>query len=211
MHPTTNPPTPPSDSGKPEGFAASAGSSTTLALPPSSPSSAFLSESDLSEERRLQALERYGLLETPAVTAFDRITKLAARCLVAPVAFVAWVDREGVRLGSRQGIDLESINLDWGAMVDGIRPMAVNRVHERLVLDAIAKEKELVLDEEKFEQFLAMAAAQQGTSSLALRQRLDQDGRLESLRAQLLRDQTVAHLLGEEDEAGESEDSGDEE
>ncbi len=106
---------------------------------------------------------------------------------------------------ARQGIDLESINLDWGAMVDQIRPVAVNRVHERLVLDAIAKAEELKLDEEKFEQFLAAAAADQRTSSLALRQRLDQDGRLESLRAQLLRNQTVGHLLGELDDEPEAE------
>ena len=111
---------------------------------------------------------------------------------------------------ARQGYDLESAGLDWGAMADSVRPTATDRVHERLILDAIAKEKELKLNEEKFEQFLAMAAAQQGMSSLALRQRLDQDGRLESVRAQMLRDQTTAMLLGEVDES-EDEDSSEEE
>ena len=110
---------------------------------------------------------------------------------------------------ARQGFDLESAGIDWGGMVDQIRPVAVNRVHERLVLDAIAKAEELTLDEEKFENFLAAAAADQRTTSLALRQRLDQDGRLETLRAQLLRDQTIAHLLGETD-GDEEEGSGDE-
>jgi FKBP-type peptidyl-prolyl cis-trans isomerase (trigger factor) len=78
--------------------------------------------------------------------------------------------------------------------------MAEQRVHERLVLDAVAKHLSLRLDEEKFEQFLAMAASQQNVSSMALRQRLTEDGRLEGLRAQLLRDQTLQHLLGETDD-----------
>lgn len=105
---------------------------------------------------------------------------------------------------ARQGFDVEGSGIDWGAMLESIRPQAVNRVHERLVLDAIAQAKELKLNEEKFETFLSQAAAQQGTSSLALRQRLDQDGRLEDVRAQMLREQTVALLLGDEDPSEEN-------
>lgn len=111
---------------------------------------------------------------------------------------------------ARQGYDLESAGLDWGAMADSVRPQATDRVHERLVLDAVAKEKEIKLNEEKFEQFLTVAAAQQGMSSLALRQRLDQEGRLESVRSQMLRDQTASILLGDVDES-ETEDSSEEE
>ncbi|MEO1367040.1 MAG: hypothetical protein AAFX50_07655, partial [Acidobacteriota bacterium] len=115
--------------------------------------------------------------------------------------------REQAEQMAQQGMDLENAGIDWGQMLDGIRPAAERRVHERLVLDAIAKDQDLRLDEEKFEHFLASAAAQQNVSSLALRQRLAEDGRLEPLRAQLLREQTIGQLLGEEQASDADDDS----
>ena len=112
--------------------------------------------------------------------------------------------REQMESLAGQGVDLENAGIDWSKMVDGVRPAAERRVHERLVLDAIAKAEDIALNEEKFELFLGSVAAQQNVSSLALRQRLAEDGRLEPLRAQLLREQTIAQLLGEEDEVPES-------
>ncbi|MCG8459657.1 MAG: hypothetical protein MI919_25535, partial [Holophagales bacterium] len=99
---------------------------------------------------------------------------------------------------AQQGVDLEKAEVDWMGMLEQIRPMAEQSVHERLVLDAVAGHLEMRLDEERFERFLASAARSQGTSSLALRQRLSEDGRLESLRSDLLRSQTISHLLGDE-------------
>lgn len=109
------------------------------------------------------------------------------------------VQEQAERL-AQQGVDLEKAQIDWQGMFGALAPMAEQRVHERLVLDAVAKHLSLRLDEEKFEQFLAMAASQQNVSSMALRQRLTEDGRIEGLRAQLLRDQTLQHLLGETDD-----------
>lgn len=109
--------------------------------------------------------------------------------------------REQAENMARQGADLENAGIDWAAMAEQIRPAAERRVHDRLVLDAVAEVEDLRLDEERFERFLAAVAADQGTSSHALRQRLSEDGRIEGLRAQLLRDQTVAYLLGEEPES----------
>lgn len=123
--------------------------------------------------------------------------------------------REMLEHMANQGADLERANLDFVKMAESMRPQAEKRVHDRLLLDAIAKEKTLRLDESRFEELLAAIAEDQGTNSLAVRQRLAEDGRLEPLRAQLLRDQTVAHLLGEDveeekqDEAAD--DAGDEE
>ena len=112
--------------------------------------------------------------------------------------------RELLEHMASQGADLENANLDFAQMAEGMRPQAEMRVHDRLILDAIAKEKTLRLDESRFEEILSAIAQDQGTNSLAVRQRLAEDGRLESLRAQLLRDQTVAYLLGEdEDEAAD--------
>jgi PAS domain S-box-containing protein len=46
------------------------------------------------EQERLDALRRYGVLDTPPEEAFDRITRLAADCFDVPIALVALVDEE---------------------------------------------------------------------------------------------------------------------
>ncbi len=96
---------------------------------------------------------------------------------------------------SEQGANLQ--NIDWERLAGDFRDPAEKRVHARLLLDAIARKDGIRLDESIFESFLAAAASQQKTSSLALRQRLAEEGRLEGIRAQMLRDQTLSHLLGE--------------
>lgn len=96
---------------------------------------------------------------------------------------------------SGQGADLQKI--DWERLSGDFREPSEKRVHARLLLDAIARKDGIRLDESVFESFLGLAASQQKTSSLALRQRLAEEGRLEGIRAQMLRDQTLAHLLGE--------------
>lgn len=96
---------------------------------------------------------------------------------------------------AEQGADLQSI--DWERLSGDFREPAEKRVHARLLLDAIARKDGIRLDESVFEGFLAAAASAQKTHSLALRQRLAEEGRLEGIRSQMLRDQTLAHLLGE--------------
>jgi FKBP-type peptidyl-prolyl cis-trans isomerase (trigger factor) len=71
-------------------------------------------------------------------------------------------------------------------------------VHDRLLLDAVAKAKDVRLDEQEFERFLAGIAREQKKSSLAVRQELDAAGRLPALRAQFLERQTLRLLMGEE-------------
>lgn len=100
------------------------------------------------------------------------------------------------RLGS-QGIDLQTAPINWDELLGDLKPQAEQRVHERLVLDAVATAQELRLDEKMVDNFLNVAAGQQGVSPFELRQRLSEDGRLEDLRGQMLRDQTVRTLLGE--------------
>ena len=107
---------------------------------------------------------------------------------------------------SAQGMPMDPDKVNWEELMGSVRPNAVNRVHERLVLDAVAAAESLRLDENEFEHFLARAAAEQKTSSMALRQRLSENGMIEELRADLLRQQTVRHLLGDlDDEAGDDE------
>ncbi len=108
------------------------------------------------------------------------------------------VVREYAESLARQGVDLEVAQIDWRAMAEQARPSAEKRVHARLLLDAVAREHELTVDEAELERTLAeLARVQGGTTSTAVRRALDRDGRLGRLRAQLLRSKTIRHLLGE--------------
>ncbi|MCP3958154.1 MAG: trigger factor [bacterium] len=105
-----------------------------------------------------------------------------------------------------QGVDIENAGIDWESLTGQLKPEAERRVHERLVLDAVSAGENLRLDESEFERFLSVIAAQQKMTSLALRQQLSESGRLEPLRAQMLRERTVQFLLGEDKPEAESED-----
>ena len=56
------------------------------------------------EEKRLQALYRYDILDTPEEESFDRITRLAKLLLQMPMATVTLVDRDRQWFKSRQGV-----------------------------------------------------------------------------------------------------------
>ena len=98
---------------------------------------------------------------------------------------------------AKQGVDLDKAGIDWSAMMDQARPQAEKRVHGRLVLDAIVAEREVEVTEQEFEAALAEIAKVQKTSTLAVRQGLDESGRLGQLKADLNRNKAVRQLLGE--------------
>src|SRR3954469_12815839 len=58
------------------------------------------------EARRLAALRRYRVLDTPQEAAFDRITRMIARLCEAPVAVISFVDTDRQFLKSRFGLDI---------------------------------------------------------------------------------------------------------
>lgn len=98
---------------------------------------------------------------------------------------------------ARQGVDLRQSHIDWSQVGTGMRPLAERRVHARLLLDAVAEAERIEVEETEFEGTLAALARAQGSSTPALRKSLDEQGRLGTLRAQLRRDKTIRHLLGE--------------
>ncbi|HEV8579097.1 MAG TPA: trigger factor [Thermoanaerobaculia bacterium] len=104
---------------------------------------------------------------------------------------------------ARQGVDVERSRIDWNEVAAGMRSLAERRVHARLLLDAVAEAEGLALEETEFEATLAALARAQNSSTPALRKSLDEQGRLATLRAQLLRDKTIRHLLGELPEPAE--------
>ena len=101
---------------------------------------------------------------------------------------------------SRRGVDVEKAHIDWSRVGEEMAPMAEKRVHARLLLDAVADHRKLAVTEEEFERTLAVLARAQGVSTPVLRRKLDEDGRLTSLRSQLRREKTIRTLLGEPDE-----------
>lgn len=105
---------------------------------------------------------------------------------------------------ARRGMDIERAPIDWNEVAGGMMPLAERRVHARLLLDAIADAESIHVDENEFESTLAYLARAQNTSTPALRKSLDENGRLSGLRAQLRRDKTMRHLLGETDAAGDA-------
>ena len=64
---------------------------------------------DLIEARRLQALRKLNLLDTPPSEAFDRITRMAARFFNLPIAAVSLTDTDRQWFKSRVGVEHTSI------------------------------------------------------------------------------------------------------
>jgi trigger factor len=105
---------------------------------------------------------------------------------------------------ARRGIDVEHAGIDWNAMANEMLPLAEQRVHARLLLDAISDAESIQVTEEEFELTLAALARARKTSTPALRKAMDENGQLATLRSQLRRDKTIRHLLGEMPAAGEA-------
>ncbi|HWM94653.1 MAG TPA: trigger factor [Thermoanaerobaculia bacterium] len=98
---------------------------------------------------------------------------------------------------ARRGVDVEQAGIDWNAMGGQMLPLAEQRVHARLLLDAISDAESVQVGEEEFELTLAALARARNTTTPALRKSMDESGQLATLRSQLRRDKTIRHLLGE--------------
>ena len=72
------------------------------------------------EDGRMQAVERYRILDTPADGAFDRIAALAARMFSVPVAIVSVVDHDRIWFKSHHGTDVTEIGRDPGLCASAV-------------------------------------------------------------------------------------------
>ncbi|HTL41714.1 MAG TPA: protein kinase [Pseudolysinimonas sp.] len=89
------------------------------------------------EQRRLEAVRRYDILDTAPEGAFDRVTSIAARSLGVPIAMVSILASDRLWFKSHHGLDLEQLPLlpEVSALVAAARdPWAVPDAlqHERL-------------------------------------------------------------------------------
>lgn len=62
------------------------------------------------EEKRIEALRRYNILDTPRDGSFDRITKLAATIFGVPIAIISLVDTERIWFKSAHGLTVNQID-----------------------------------------------------------------------------------------------------
>jgi trigger factor len=106
--------------------------------------------------------------------------------------------REYAETMSRRGVDLERAQVNWQGLAAEVKPQAEKRVHARLLLDAVAEAAGVAVGEDEFERALASIARLENKSTGAVRQVLDQQGRLQPLRAQLRREKMLARLIGDE-------------
>ena len=72
------------------------------------------------EARRIAAVKRYDILDTPPDGAFDRITALAARRFGVPIAIISIVDEDRIWFKSHHGLPIEQIGRDPGLCASAI-------------------------------------------------------------------------------------------
>ncbi len=72
------------------------------------------------EAARMQAVRRYGILDTPTDGTFDRITGMAARIFSVPVAIVSVVDHDRIWFKSHHGLEIDEISRDAGLCASAI-------------------------------------------------------------------------------------------
>lgn len=72
------------------------------------------------EARRLAALRKYQILDTPADGSFDRVTSIAANMFSVPIAIVSLVDEDRIWFKSHHGLDVQQIDRAPGLCASAI-------------------------------------------------------------------------------------------
>lgn len=77
-------------------------------------------ELPVNEVKRIEALKRYDILDTPPDGSFDRITKLAAAIFKVPIAIISLVDTDRIWFKSHYGLTVNQIGRDPGLCASAI-------------------------------------------------------------------------------------------
>lgn len=72
------------------------------------------------ESKRLDALKRYDILDTPAEGHFDRMTLLASKVFNVPIAIISLVDEDRIWFKSSHGLTISEIGRDPGLCASAI-------------------------------------------------------------------------------------------
>lgn len=96
-----------------------------------------------------------------------------------------------VRNMMMQGMDPQKIDVDWKEIRERQDEPARQAVHARLVLDAIAGEKGLTVDDKEVDQKIQAEAARIGEQYSEVRKRLADSGGLGAIKVQLMREKAL--------------------
>lgn len=96
----------------------------------------------------------------------------------------------------RSGVDPNESGMDWKAKREELRPHAERRARADMLLDDIAKAEGLEIQEEEILAALQAEAERSKTSALAIKARLDKEGRLEFLKIKMLRQRSLDLVEG---------------
>ncbi len=94
-----------------------------------------------------------------------------------------------------QGMDPRRHQIDWDDIREKQREPASRSARAMILLDAIAEEKEITVEPEAVDRAIAHEAGARRQTPEAFRAKLTKDGRLESLRQQLLREKVLDFLV----------------
>jgi trigger factor len=144
----------------------------------------------------LEARNRSEADKSVRQTVLDRV--LLENPVVLPDILVEEEIRRRLEDGLRglilRGVDVEKADIDWEKLRKGQEEPARKAVHARLMLDAIAKLRGLAVADGDLDERIAVEARRMGDDPRKLRNELRKQGRLETLRAQLLRERALDYL-----------------
>ncbi len=98
------------------------------------------------ESKRLEALKRYDILDTPPDGSFDRITKLASTIFKVPISIISLVDTDRIWFKSHFGLPINQIGRHPGLCASAILSDDVH-VIEDAIIDARSLSNPLVAGE----------------------------------------------------------------
>ncbi len=99
-----------------------------------------------------------------------------------------------VRSLMMQGMDPEKAEIDWVEMRKRQEEPARKTVHAQLVLDAVAAEESLTVDDHEVDQRIGREAAQMGEKVGELKAKMRKHGGVEALKNQLLREKSLDYM-----------------
>jgi trigger factor len=105
---------------------------------------------------------------------------------------------------ARRGVDPRQAGIDWNQMGDQLKPAATRRLHDRLLLDAIADRRGIEVGAAEVEGAVGSIARSQGITAAKVRQALGDN--TVGLERQIRREKAMKWLLGEEGEAAHEHD-----